>query len=753
MKIVLLMPVRALFTLSILLSAFLLFLIQPMLSKIILPQLGGSPAVWQTAMMFYQALLLGGYVYAHASTRWLGTRMQSRLHGALLLVSFAALPISLYATSLFAPTAEPVSFLLVSLLLTIGLPFFVLSANAPLVQHWYASHHATRQFNPYVLYSASNLGSFAALLAYPFLIEYLFSLSAQTELWSALYAVFGLLLLLCVFQINKHFVVENDAPETAGDQPEDTTTPTLKNKLHWVVLAFIPSSLMLGVTTHVTTDIAAVPLLWVMPLALYLLTFVLAFQPKMPGYHFFLKEQVFIVAMLLIAMATRLDVMTPFQVLHFLAFFSVAMVCHGQLAISRPSARHLTGFYVWVSVGGACGGIFNALLAPNLFTSTMEYWIVLALACFFRPQTKEFERENFQRILDIVLPIGIIAILATQYQVGALLAQLFPEQIDTVRTFYKETFINRPLPKFDFLTIMFFIAICIVLPKFCQHRPVRFGYAVLVLFISIPYAQGTKTDKTIHRERNFFGISVITKREDPPLHIFAHGTTLHGMQSQKEEERLLLASYYIHVKDIFRNLPDNVRLLPVAVGGLGAGTLACLGQEQQEFDFYEIDEAVKNIAENPKLFTYLRDCPTRSTVQIADARLGLKSAPDGRYGAIFMDAYSSDSLPMHLITQEALAIYVQKLAPHGIVAFNISNRYLKLNQILANIAHEENLVAIERLSRPADPNAVPAHWVVMARSWNDLEATGYKEAGWTPLEPNGDRPWTDNYTNILGVLR
>lgn len=747
------MNIRALFILTILTSAFLLFLIQPMLSKIILPRLGGTPAVWQTAMMFYQALLLGGYVYAHAATRRLGTKKQSRLHIALLVLSLASLPVSLHATDLFTPTAEPVRFLLLSLLLTIGAPFFILSANAPLIQHWYACHTATREYDPYMLYSASNLGSFAALLAYPFAIEPLLTLSGQTLTWSVLYGLFAMLLIACVWQINRHFEGESPLEGESKEALEDAQTPTWRQKLHWVLLAFVPSSLMLGVTTHMTTDIASVPLLWVLPLALYLLTFVLAFHPKMPGYYFFLREQVMIVAMLVVAMASQLDMMTPFQLVHFLAFFTFAMVCHGQLALSRPKARFLTGFYVWVSIGGALGGIFNALIAPQLFTSTMEYWLVIALACFLRPQTLEFTRERWQRLLDILFPAAIAAMLFGQRQINRWLADQFVEEVEQLRTAFHDVLKGLPPPDSSLAMVCFIMIACALLPRFCQNRPVRLGYTVLILFFAVPFAQTRHGDSVLHRERNFFGISVISSRENPPIHVFAHGTTLHGLQSTEEEKRLDLTSYYIHMRDIYRSLPDEVRLKPAAVGGLGAGTMACLGQEGQEFDFFEIDAAVKSIAENPAFFTYLRDCPTKNTVTIADARLGLEAAPDGKYGAIFMDAYSSDSLPMHLMTREALAIYLKKLTPNGIIAFHISNRYLQLGPILGNLAEDAGLVAINRFFQPKEANAVPAQWVVMARHQNDLEATGYKEAGWTELSGNGQTPWSDDYSNLLEAIR
>lgn len=745
------MSVRALFTATILLSAFLLLLIQPMLSKIILPKLGGSPAVWQTAMMFYQTLLLGGYVYAHAASQMLGARRQSLLHGGLLLVSAISLPISLYLTPMFEPTAQPVMFLLLSLLVTIGLPFFVLAANAPLIQHWYSCHSNTRGRDPYVLYSASNLGSFAALLSYPFLIEPWLTLSGQTATWSALYAVFGCLLIACIYQLRRHFAGE--APMDAPDAQalEEAKTPTWKQKLIWVALAFMPSSLMLGVTTHVTTDIAAVPLLWIVPLALYLLSFVLTFHPKMPGYLFFLKEQVIIIAILFIVMLTKLDLQMPFLFIHYLGFFAIAMVCHGQLSLNRPSTRFLTSFYVWISVGGALGGFFNAIIAPTIFTVAIEYMIVLFIACFLRPQTKEFSNERLQRLLDWLTPVGMVAILIGLYHIAPIFKQFFPEESKAVYTLFDTSF--RGIIGNHTLLLIAALGMCLLLPKVCQHRPVRLALAVYVLVMSVPFTSAGTSSKVIHKERNFFGVSMVRKQESPPLHIYSHGTTLHGIQSLEQDKRLKLTSYYVQVRDIFNSLPDEVRLKPIAVAGLGAGTLACLGQENQQFDMFEIDTAVKHIAENTKFFTYLQDCPTQKTVIIQDARLGIEAVENGRYGVILMDAYSSDSLPMHLITREALATYIDKLAPGGVIGFHISNRYLKLDKILANLADDAGLFAIQRLARPQEANAVPSHWVIMARNKTDLATSNWEKEGWKELSPNGNEPWTDNYSNILEALR
>lgn len=752
------MPVRALFTATILLSAFLLFLIQPMLSKMILPHLGGNPAVWQTAMMFFQSMLLIGYIYAHASTRWLGTQRQAKLHAALLVLSALCMPLSLHLTSLYEATATPILFLLVSLFLTIALPFFVLAANAPLIQHWHASHQQTQGHDPYRLYSASNLGSFAALLSYPFLVEPLLALPAQAQLWSWLYGAFSMLLLLCAYQLHRHFAGETPMPadtlaeNESMEQLEAAEVPTNRQKIRWVLLAFVPSSLMLGVTTHMTSDVASAPLLWVIPLALYLLTFVLAFHPKMPGYAFFVREQVVVTAMLLFAMASGLDIMSPFQLIHFLAFFVFAIVCHGQLSLHRPKARHLTEFYVWISVGGALGGVFNALIAPELFLTAFEYPLVLVLGCLLRPQTEETRHAVFARTLDVLIPAAMAALLLAQYYGSGILAEAFPESSKTLLVNVRSTFQGLSVGQHT-ITMVLALGFCFFIPRFCQARPLRLGLAAFILFLAMPYARDTSVNEILYRERNFFGISTVQNNPNAKAHYLVHGTTLHGLQSTEEEYRLKLSSYYVQVRDIYNSMPEAVRQKPVAVAGLGTGTLACLGNANQRFDFYEIDVAMQHIAENPELFTYLRDCPPQKNIIIGDGRLGLESAPDGEYGAIVLDAYSSDALPMHLMTREALAIYLKKLAPGGIIAFHISSRYLILNQIIANLAYDANVFAIERNLPATEKNAAPSHWVIVSRSMGDLADSAYEKEGWKVLQTNGRTPWSDNYSNLLEALR
>ncbi len=749
-----LMNANILFTCTIFLSAFLMFLIQPMLSKIMLPKLGGSPAVWQTSMVFYQALLLGGYIYAHLSTRWLGARNQAKLHMVLLGASAISLPIVLRATNLMEATSSPVAWLLLTLLFSVGLPFFVLSANAPLVQHWYACHGKTRNKDPYMLYSASNLGSFAALFCFPLLIEPLLSLQHQTNYWSVLYGVFMVLLGVCALQLNRHFFKEVPMEEVEVAH-EKGSIPTWKKRGWWVLLAFVPSSLMLGLTTHVTTDIAAVPLLWIIPLALYLLTFVLVFNPKMPLYKFFLDRQVLLVALLLVVMIGDLTKSMPISlIIYFIAFFGISMVCHGQIALSRPKSSHLTEFYVWMSLGGVLGGVFNALIVPQIFVNTLEFPIILVLSCFLRPEAQVELNKVRSKLLDYIIPIGLSASMFGFAYLATNFSDSLGELVKDVMQMVGRNVTNQIISNHESLAMVvssFCVLSAFVLPIFCEKRTIRFGLCVAVLVFFTPVPPYIKImGNILHQERNFFGVSRVEENEESRLYF--HGTTLHGVQHLDEQKRLQLLSYYAPTRDFYARLPKNIQSLPVAVAGLGAGTLACLGQKNQRFDFYEIDVAVKNIAENTKLFTYLRDCPPNSKVIIDDARLGIEKAPNHEYGTIIMDAYSSDSLPVHLITKEALAIYMQKLDEHGVIAFHISNKFIDLKPVLANLAADANLVAMVRNFPGEGGLFFPSKWVVMARDIKDFNDADMEKRGWVRLTPNGKPTWTDDYSNLIGAI-
>ena len=411
-----------LFSLTLFLGAALLFMVEPMFGKMALPLLGGSPAVWNTCMVFYQGALLAGYLYAHLAPKWLGVRRQAAFHLGLLLVILFTLPIGIFHGWTPPPTANPVTWLLLLLLLSVGLPFFVVSSTAPLLQKWFTHTGHASAHDPYFLYGASNLGSLLALVAYPTIIEPYLRLHHQSWVWAGGYALLLVLVALCGVILWRASAPAGAAPGQdaaiaapgIGAATSAASPPTISQRAWWVLLAFFPSSLLLGVTTYLSTDIAAVPLLWIIPLILYLLTFVLVFarKPLIPHQIMVFVEPFVIILLAVIFFARLKGVVWQIIPVHLLAFFCIAMVCHGELMHSRPPADHLTEFYLWISVGGVLGGIFNALLAPILFSSVMEYPLIIVAACLARPSLSlPTDRPN-QRWWDFLLPLGLGVLLA-----------------------------------------------------------------------------------------------------------------------------------------------------------------------------------------------------------------------------------------------------------------------------------------------------------------------------------------------------
>ncbi|MCX6030329.1 MAG: fused MFS/spermidine synthase [Chloroflexi bacterium] len=788
------------YAVTILVSAFLLFLVEPMFAKMALPLLGGSPAVWNTAVVFYQVALLIGYVYAHAATAWLGVRRQGALHAILLLLPFLVLPIAIPPG--WSPPAEsnPIPWLLTLMLVRLGLPFVIVSASSPMLQKWFASTTHPAAADPYFLYTASNAGSMIALLGYPLLVEPNLPLATQSGIWAVGYGLFVALTLGCAAllwrslkggaavqaltrqhperrPVGLRAVVEGrdsvqqaasfdytppkplSSAQDAGDWAKvkqsslekvlDTGAVTAGQRMRWVLLAFVPSSLMLSVTTYLSTNIAPFPLLWVIPLAIYLLTFVLVFAGKPPLPHA-LMVRAFPIALLplVIAMAAVLPtwVLIP---LHLAVFFVIAMACHGALANDRPSPRYLTEFYLWLSVGGALGGIFNALLAPILFTTLVEYPLGLVLAALLvrRPDAPPAPTTSGGvrfppglggwggRWLDLALP-ALLAGLMT----GAFLALRAAGVTSTQ------------------VTLALVFGLPAILCFSFSRRPIRFALGIAAMFtvgaLTVNAPQGL-----LFTERTFFGINRVLV--DGDTHTLRHGDTLHGAQSLDPDRRCEPLSYYYPtgpIGQVFAAFRGAGATRQIAVVGLGAGALAGYSEPGQPWTFYEIDPGVERIARDPRYFTFLRDCAPEAAVILGDARLSLVKAPAGQYDLLVLDAYSSDSIPVHLITREALALYLEKLASGGLLAFHVSNRYLDLEPVLGNLAQDAGLMALFQIDREiseAEKTAgkMPSEWVLMARRPADLgPLTG--DPRWKPLPARpGSRLWTDDFSSILSVLR
>jgi hypothetical protein len=721
-----------LFALTLSLSAVLLFSVQPMIAKGVLPLLGGAPAVWTTCMVFFQAVLLAGYVYAHAMTSRLGIRRQAALHAVLLLAPLLVLPIGVVEdTTVSLATAEgasPTRGLLGLLLLSAGLPFFAVATTAPLLQRWFAATGHRAAADPYFLYGASNLGSMAALLAYPLAIEPNIPLARQRDLWAVGYLVLVGLILACA-------AIAVGSSRPASDGAEEPGRPASDRWWRWVLLAFIPSTLMLGVTTYVTTDIAPVPLLWVIPLALYLLTFILTFarRPIVPGAWMVRALPLEVMAL---ALVLGFGLVQPWLIpLHLLTFFTAAMVCHGLLASDRPAARHLTAFYLAIALGGVLGGTFNALVAPVVFDRVAEYPIALVMACLIVPGLKPDVRPIRERARDAAIPLIVLGLTAAAVQsdqggAGSLAVMLASGLVSLVCWTHRA-------------------------------RPVRLALTIGAVLLASGLTAGVN-GRVLHQERNFFGVLQVTDDPRSHSHRLFHGRTLHGQQSLDPSRRREPLSYYFPngpIGQVFDAFHDRPRFATrnVAIVGLGAGALGCYAEPGERWDFYEIDPKVVRIASDPRNFTFLRDCRAGSLdVVIGDARLRLREAVDLSYGLIILDAFSADAVPMHLLTREALSLYRQKLAGQGILVFHISNRSIELESVLEALARDAGLVCRIRSDRNLAPEDARAGkqesiWAVMAAQDSDLGRMA-TDPRWATPKRRGGSVWTDDFSSIAGHL-
>jgi hypothetical protein len=720
-----------LFTSTLFVSAFLLFLVQPMVAKMVLPLLGGSPMVWNTCMVFFQIALLAGYAYAHGATKWLGGRRQVALHIVIALLPFAVLPFFV-DRELQTPAGTPIFWLLLLLAGLIGLPFVVLSTSASVLQHWFSRTDHPSANDPYFLYVASNIGSFIALTAYPAFVEPSLSLQTQSRFWTAGYAVFVMLIAACAFFAwhGRHSNAALRATKAPTPGNHEDAPLTSWRRARWVALAFIPSSLMLAVTTYLSTDIAAVPLLWIVPLGLYLLTFIAAFGAKAhvlqaASGRMFPLFLVPLALLLCLRITGRIEVMFP---LHVLTFVAAALVCHTRLAADRPGSSQLTEFYLWISFGGMLGGIFNGLAAPLLFNRVIEYPIVLVLACLALPVRTAVHRRELALDVAIPLLLGVSTIVAMRF--ASSLGSLAPQvAVATLAVF-----------AFGF-----------------RRRPFRFAMSMGAM-LAAGLTFGSAAEPVLHAERTFFGVYRVSEDRRGVYRALAHGTTLHGMQAITGKEKGEPLTYFHRggpFGQAFASLSQLRRPETVGVIGLGVGTLAAYAEPGQRWTFYEIDEAVERIARDTRYFNFLERCGYSCQVVIGDARLSLARTPEGRYDLFVLDAFSSDSIPMHLLTSESLELYLSHLNPNGVILFHISNAHLRLAPIVGRLAEKHGLAALVNVDRRAPGWPISRHdsvWVAMARQPQDL-GTIANDPRWKPIDIPAATPlWTDDFSNILSAL-
>ncbi|MEW5864465.1 MAG: fused MFS/spermidine synthase [Pseudomonadota bacterium] len=664
----------------IMLSALLLFLVQPLIARLILPWFGGSAAVWATCMLFFQTLLLAGYAYAHGTNARCSPRAQAILHTLLLAAAVASLPIA--PEERWKPTGaeEPISAILLLLLASVGLPYFLLSATSPLVQAWFARVRPGE--NPYRLFAASNLASLVALVGYPFAVEPWLSNREQVSAWSWLFAGFALLCAVLAWR-SVRGPVAGRAALAAAPAP----APRAADYALWLALSATGSAMLLAVTNHITQNVAAIPLLWLAPLTLYLLTFILAFEGGRAwrieiGWTFVL---VWIAGMAwLLADASRQFDLALQLGMWLSGLFVACLFCHGELYRSRPHERHLTAFYLTISAGGALGGMMVAVVAPLAFDAYYELGIAL-IAVAFLAAVRFAALGRFARAASLVALLGASGCAA--------------------------------------------------------YDALRFQRDV------------------IYSERNFYGVLRVKEYGTPgaPDHLrrLLHGVIMHGEQYMDPSRRHQPTTYYQASSGIGAAIAARAKGPPMRVGvvGLGAGTLAAWGRKGDVYRFYDINPKVLEVARTH--FAYLAESDARIELALGDARLVLEREPPQQFDILAVDAFSSDAIPVHLITKEALAVYLRHVKPDGIVAFHVSNRFLDLVPVVARIARENGAHAVVVYDIAEEgSDKTQTDWVLVSRDAGALDAPEIRAAGAELAEERADwRTWTDDYSNLIQILK
>ncbi len=662
---------------TVFLSAFLLFLVQPLLAKQILPWFGGAAIVWTLAMVFFQSGLLVGYAYAHVLASRVAPRAQAPIHVALLAASLTFLPLVPDPSWKPQGGASPAMGILGLLFATVALPYALLSATSPLVQAWHA--RARPRESPYRLFALSNLASMLALLGYPFVVEPRLTSHAQSLAWSAGYGTFAATCAALAWR--SRTLPAAPHAHVHGDE----APPRLATMGLWLALSATGAALLLAVTNHLTQNIPSIPLLWVVPLAIYLLTFILCFEGRerysRDGYLAALSAMVCVMAWFLLD--RRLQFQLAWQSAVFaVGLFVACMFCHGELARAKPAPRHLTAFYLVVATGGVAGGVLVGIVAPRVLPGYLELQVALvALAALALAL-------NRRRALRVAAILGGVACIAA----GALAWRIH-----------------------DF------------------------------------------TAGTVFIERNDYGVVRVKESQvdaadpDTRYRTLVHGSILHGEQWLAEKYRRAATTYYKTTSGIGRTLlAFEGRPIRVGIIGLGAGTLAAYADADDVYRFYEIDPAVVKVANT--WFTYLRDSSGRIEVALGDARLSLEREAPQRFDVLAVDAFSGDSIPVHLITGEAVDEYLRHMKPGGVIAFHISNRFLDLKPVLLAIATRNGL-QFAFLHEPDDAGGTTSDWVVLTRERPFLARPAIAEIT-EPVAPDpGFRSWTDDYSSLLPVLR
>ena len=671
------------FVTAIFVSAGLLFAVQPMFTKMTLPKLGGAAAVWSMAMVFFQATLLAGYAYANMLTRVAPGRASVVIHLAVMALACFALPIQIASGWTKPPPHTEAQWALGLFAASIGLPFFALSANGPLLQAWFSRTTHPDARDPYFLYAASNAGSFLALVAYPVMIEPIARLSEQTWVWTAGY--YGLIFLVAACgALMLRFPAKT--PNSKSSDRAKAGAPSWSDAIAWIGLAAVPSGLLLAVTVYISTDIASVPLLWAIPLGLYLLAFVVAFQtrPLIPHWLVVKTAPYFVLALVVVILASPIT--SPFFVIvcHLIVFFVVALLCDGELARRRPPPQFLTSYFMWISVGGVIGGISVGLIAPQVFNWVAEYSILIALSVLCLPGLAAPKRGS------------------GQYSLFAALAVL--------------TILMIVLPTFDLkfsLQIMILLLGALLgLTVYFWRAPLPFAAILVFVLLSTHYY--FKDFGRSYVVRNFFGVLNAAETTNGKFRILWHGGTAQGAQRIRDDNGTPLSGRPQLISEFFEGggIAQTIAAVRARVGGpisyavvgLGTGAMACFARAEDRATYYELDPDIIEIARNPELFSFLTECGANTRIAQGDARITIGGTPDDSYDLIFVDAFIGAAIPVHLLTKEAMALYFSKLKPHGIVAMHISNYSLELASVVAGIAQANNAVTRYYQGGGARPN-------------------------------------------------
>jgi SAM-dependent methyltransferase len=741
------------FTSTIFLSALLLFAIQPMFAKMALPVLGGSPSVWSVSVFFFQGALLGGYLYAHLLINKVPAHLTGIIHLGVCALALICLPISIAAWVGEPPQGEPYLWQLGMFAASIGLPFMAVSANAPLLQAWFARSGHPDARDPYFLYAASNLGSLIALLSYPTVLEPMFGVSQLSHLWAYAYV-------LLVLAIGGSFVLMRIAqaggvPETAAAPASAAETvgaaPTLAKRLSWIGLAFVPAALMTAFTVQTTTDVASAPLLWVVPLALYLLTFVLVFRDRpLISREALLFLHLIALAVVLFSLSqARNNSWFVTSATGLAVFFTTAMLAHRTLYEARPAPAYLTEFYLWMSLGGALGGMFTALVAPKLFSQVYEYPLLLALSMACRPGSLSLPKDK-EKLKDELIVLWFIA-AAGLWAIVAL-----PD--------FAYSWLNVS-PAWGRATIVI-VPLAIVMLLNVRQAPRQVLAAMLMCLALVWLPSNVRQGDA---QRSFFGVYRVQNAEDPlgTFHVLMHGTTLHGSQRVLDEDGnpvddTVPTTYYYPGSPIAKSIAKRREILAAAgqkgrygIVGLGTGSSACHKREGETWKFFEIDPTVINIAKDPKNFTFISKCQPNIDIAVGDARLTIAKEPDSSFDLFIIDAFSSDAIPVHMLTKEAVQLFLNKLKPDGVVLLHTSNRYLDLNSVLGAIQKvlPEGTAAIavtdHDTRRDTNYGRSISSNVIFAKSEAALQP--YRSlSGVSDLEDGGLSAWTDDHSDIWG---